>query len=61
MDHTAPDDVISTLKAQGFGGVRKHELPGAFTLSGALPATPEALDALREAWHMRSDERNAES
>ena len=61
MDHTAPDDVISTLKAQGYGGIRAKELPGAFTLSGALPATPEALDALREAWNMRSEERTPES
>ncbi len=60
MDHTAPDDVISTLKAQGFGGVRAKELPGALTLSGALPATPEALDALQEAWRMRVDERTTE-
>ena len=61
MDHTAPDEVISTLKSQGFGGVRPQELPGAFTLSGALPATPEALVALTEAWHMRSEERVNES
>ena len=42
-------------------GCASTSYQGAFTLSGALPATPEALDALREAWQMRSDERNAES
>ena len=61
MDHRATDDVTSTLKSQGFGGVRPQELPGAFTLNGALPATPEALVALTEAWQMRGEERTGDS
>jgi hypothetical protein len=60
MDYTASDDVISILKAQGYGGVRAQELPGAYTLSGALPATPDALNALTEAWKMRTEERTQE-
>ncbi len=49
-----------TLKAQGYGGPSPQELPGAVTLSGALPATPEALSALTEAWQMGSDEGTLE-
>jgi hypothetical protein len=61
MDYTAPDDIISSLKEHGYGGVSGKELPGAYTLSGALPATPEALNALTEAWHMRTEERTLET
>ena len=60
MEPTPHNDVATTLKAQGYGGPSPQELPGAITLSGALPATPEALDALTEAWSMRSDESGLE-
>ncbi len=60
MDHTQHNDIASALSDQGFGGPSTRELPGALTLSGALPATPEALDALTTAWPMRSDDGGGE-
>ena len=60
MDYSPTDDVTSTLQAQGYGGVRPQELPGALTLSGALPATPEALNALTEAWQLSGQESSLE-
>ena len=60
MEPTQNNDVAATLKAQGYGGPSPQELPGAVTLSGALPATPEALDALTEAWRMGSAEDGLE-
>ena len=60
MDPNQNNDVAMTLRAQGYGGLSPQTLPGALTLSGALPATPEALDALTEAWQMASDEAGHE-
>jgi len=56
MEQTRHNDVAAALNEEGYGGPSPRELPGALTLSGALPATPEALDALTAAWPMRSDE-----
>ncbi|MDP6946536.1 MAG: hypothetical protein QF464_20475 [Myxococcota bacterium] len=60
MESTAHHDIATTLNAEGYGGPSPHELPGALTLDGALPATPEALDALTAAWRMESDETRLE-
>ena len=60
MESTHHNDVAHTLEAQGFGGPSPQELPGALTLSGALPATPEALHALTEAWQVGRDESSLE-
>jgi hypothetical protein len=60
MESNQHNDVAMTLRAQGYGGLSPQELPGAVTLSGALPATPEALEALTEAWRMTSEESGQE-
>ncbi len=56
MDYTQPEQVVTTLSAQGYGGVAPRELAGTLTLNGALPSTPEAFAVLTEAWQMRSED-----
>ena len=60
MESTLKNDVTTSLTAQGYGGPSPQELPGTLTLSGALPATPEALDALTAAWQMGCEETASE-
>ena len=42
---------LEMLRDRGFGGLGSRRLEGTITLRGALPATPEALAALEDAWN----------
>lgn len=51
MTKSQTHQALEMLRDRGFGGLGSRRLEGTITLRGALPATPEALAALEDAWN----------